>query len=398
MKQLLILFAFACLTYVAKGQNLPALGFETSESTEAEPKDKDNKISLRVFAQGGDAASYPVKFKVKRNGGSADPTDFEIDESAEHTINKAGESVLVWVTLKSDSKKEADETIRIEIVPDAKFTLDAKPSHEITLTEVPNTSEIRLTTGVDFDFQTNENPTSFFGSLNGFIPNAFGDGSGFAFEIFSNQFTGLDTLNSTVNLTFPVGNPYTEDGSTFYNVQQTSLNPTKLTTTRNYGVSFSPIFKLKEGKNAGVYFGMIGEFMLSRTNISFTYDTLRSSVEQFSETDFANLEINSRTPILSQSDLLVSTIGLTMPIRYTSDEYEVRIALNAGATARTPRVSGGVSVTYFQPYGEIDINVMDRKFGITIGAEARTSVVQNVPFVNLYLAKSFNFSKFASYE
>jgi hypothetical protein len=377
------------------GQSKPEISFKTDKQYVLEPKERPIKVSVSIVAKNGDDNQYPISITINDSKkGTAESEDYAFSEQTIQ-IDKKNSSQQIWITVKEDKKIEGNESIVLEIKKDSNITRVIQ-THTVFIEEVPTSVKNRLTTGVDFDFETKENPLSFYGELNGFYPDLFKKKYGISYRIFSNRFSSVDTLLSNNGLNIANGAQIISATDTLVPIKRIHLSPTNSTKTRIYGLSFSPILRLVNGNNSTIYGSLLIEGMISTTNSAYSYDTTSIRFDTVSLGTFNNFDEN-RLLIASRSNQFVTNIALAIPIRIYDEKYEVMITPGFGYS-KTTTLGNNSLYKAINPFYLLNINVIDQNFGITIGGEIRNSFNNNLPLINIYIAKSFNFVNFTKFN
>lgn len=394
---------FNCLS----AQEKPEIFFTKKQTHIVEPNEdaKQVQVAVQLEAQGGDPSNYPVQFQIAdANTGSAESGDYKFS-NGQFQIDKDGGKTTVWVTINSDEKAEANETVVLAVQEDQAITRGKNNIHEILIVDVPTSQTVRLTTGVDFDFEnTDETPISFYGELNGFMPDLRSTRVGISFSLFSNHFSSTDSMLSSEKFTFITGSEIVEGPDTSLPIKNIYFGPVERGSTRNYGMDLSLLIRIAPFSNSNgdtkLFLAPLYRGMISATTRTYSYDTLSVRPDTVTRSEFDALNVRNRFIVASRRNLFVNTFAITLPFQHITEEYEIRIIPGIGRTLVIfpgPDKQGGQISNGFWSY-MLDMSILDRNFGITIGGGVRTdNLVSDLPFINLYIAKSFNFSNFTQF-
>lgn len=412
--KIILLLLFPLLTWAQESEDntdkkYPEVTFEKKTTSIQEPDDTDVQKAITITVKGGEKDHYPLKIRVVNSKkGNAESEDYKFKDST-ITFESDGSKVNLWVTVIKDSKRESEETVILSLEENDTVKVGKINQHTISISDFIYDESLRVTTGIDFDFEPNNNPISLYGELNGFYPNLSKSEIpfGLMFKIFSNKHIQRDSLFSSIPLTFRTGdNIYVNDTSgtiidTLVGTRRLILAPTENTEIRHYGFSVSPIFQLnsKHNNKFAAFFSTTFEAVISKQNTRFSHDTLSIRVDTMNIREFENIFNEENGSLIKYRRRTVYTfnIGIGLPMRITEDDYEVRIIPTVGSSFLSRHGESNIFRTLY-PYYSIDVNVIDKNFGITIGAEFRSGLISSEPFINIYIAKSFSFKNFIKFD
>lgn len=385
---------------------------------ECKPKKlpKVSFIKPRQFVDSLDVANHWIEVKLKAKGGKKDcyPIDIELKKIITGSSMCSGTESIETEELQIDSKRgrnifciqidedaaniNDNETVTYRIEPKSTaYRLGKVITHKVIFDKEepidPNCNScVRLTSGIDFRFEEKTDPISFYGNLNGFIPNQFDGKFAMEFNVFSNSFTSIDSSKSNRSTENVIESTLGLTGDSMLIVQRYGYKSRENKTVRHSGLNISPMYKLFSRGESSLYSAFIFEGAVISNTTSYSIDTISREIDTIPIGDYERNWRGRGIPSQHKSNILISSLAVALPYHFENSVFDIRLKPGFGYcfygySARMTK----------KRFIMLDITVLEKKIGVTIGGQFRTTYINDLPMVNIYIAKSFKFSKFLNF-